>query len=98
MLPPVSGYGTTAKHWSISYKGGTYSAAGLVPTPMQVPYAATKHAVVGLSTSLRAEAAELGVKLSVVCPGFIRTEIFDTAVKVTNYKDKDAEADFLSAF
>lgn len=96
-------YGTTAAYQVMIKQGfghivNTASAAGLVPTPMQTPYAATKHAVVGLSTSLRPEAAELGVKVSVVCPGFIRTEIFDTAVKVTNYKDKDAEADFLSAF
>jgi len=46
---------------------------------METAYATTKHAVVGLSTSLRAEAAQLGVKVSVVCPGFIRTGIFDAA-------------------
>src|SRR5207237_1921495 len=33
------------------------------------------HAVVGLSTSLRAEAADLGVRVSVVCPGLIDTPI-----------------------
>lgn len=96
-------YGTSTAYQVMIKQGfghivNTASAAGLVPAPMQVPYATTKHAVVGLSTSLRAEAAELGVKVSVVCPGFIRTEIFDTAIEVTTYKDKDAEADFLSSF
>ena len=53
----------------------TASLAGLVPTPGATTYAATKHAVVGLSTSLRGEAAALGVKVSVVCPGIIDTPI-----------------------
>jgi len=55
----------------------TASLAGLVPGPMLTPYAMTKHAVVGLSTSLRAEAASLGVRVSVVCPGVIDTPILD---------------------
>ena len=38
-------------------------------------YSATKHAVVGLSKTLRAEAAAEGIRVSVFCPGVIRTEI-----------------------
>ncbi|MCA9672377.1 MAG: SDR family oxidoreductase, partial [Myxococcales bacterium] len=53
----------------------TGSGAGLVPRPGMVPYAASKYAVVGLSTSLRGEAATLGVRVNVVCPGFIATDI-----------------------
>jgi NAD(P)-dependent dehydrogenase (short-subunit alcohol dehydrogenase family) len=53
----------------------TASLAGLVPTPGATGYATTKHAVVGLSTSLRSEAASRGVKVSVVCPGIIDTPI-----------------------
>ena len=53
----------------------TASAAGLAPAPGAVGYATTKHAVVGLSTSLRAEAAAFGVRVSVACPGFIDTPI-----------------------
>ena len=55
------------------------SLAGLVPFPSSVPYTASKHAVVGLSTALRAEAADFGVRVSVVCPAFIRTGMMDTA-------------------
>jgi NAD(P)-dependent dehydrogenase (short-subunit alcohol dehydrogenase family) len=51
----------------------TASMAGLIPAPMVVGYCATKHAVVGLSTSLRIEAAAAGVRVSVLCPGVIRT-------------------------
>ncbi|REE95564.1 SDR family NAD(P)-dependent oxidoreductase [Thermomonospora umbrina] len=53
----------------------TASLAGLVPMPMGIPYTATKHAVVGLSLGLRAEAAAKGVKVSVVCPGFVDTPL-----------------------
>ena len=53
----------------------TASMAGLLPMPAAVSYATTKHAVVGLSKSLRVEAAPYGVHVSVLCPGFIRTPI-----------------------
>ena len=53
----------------------TASMAGLLPMPAAVSYATTKHAVVGLSKSLRVEAAPYGVRVSVLCPGFIRTPI-----------------------
>ncbi|MEM7466322.1 MAG: SDR family NAD(P)-dependent oxidoreductase [Pseudomonadota bacterium] len=58
------------------------SLAGLIPFPSNLPYSATKFAVVGLSMSLRAEAQDLGVKVSVVCPGFIRSNIFDASEMV----------------
>ncbi len=56
----------------------TASAAGLAPSAMSIPYTATKHAVVGLSTSLHAESAAYGVNVSVVCPGFIKTHIMES--------------------
>jgi NAD(P)-dependent dehydrogenase (short-subunit alcohol dehydrogenase family) len=57
----------------------TASMAGLMPNPGAVAYAATKHAVVGLSQSLRVEveAAQLGIRVSVICPGVIRTPILE---------------------
>jgi NAD(P)-dependent dehydrogenase (short-subunit alcohol dehydrogenase family) len=51
----------------------TASFAGLVPAPLVVGYSMTKHAVVGLSLALRIEAAAAGVRVSVLCPGVIRT-------------------------
>jgi NAD(P)-dependent dehydrogenase (short-subunit alcohol dehydrogenase family) len=53
----------------------TASIAGLIPSPLEISYAASKYAVVGLSKSLRIEAAAFGVRVSVVCPGFIDTPI-----------------------
>src|SRR5437899_10675411 len=55
----------------------TASGAGLVAPPFVTAYATTKHAVVGLSTGLRAEAALRGVRVSVLCPGSIDTPILD---------------------
>lgn len=55
----------------------TASMAGLIPSPGMVSYSTTKHAVVGLSKSLRAEAAHLGIRVSVLCPGVVRTDILD---------------------
>lgn len=57
----------------------TASMAGLAPTVYSAPYATTKHAVVGLSTSLRPEAAAHGVRVSVLCPGAVETPILDRA-------------------
>jgi short-subunit dehydrogenase len=53
----------------------TASLAGLMPGPGLAPYVAVKHAVVGLSLSLHAEAALRGVKVSAVCPGFVDTPL-----------------------
>ncbi len=52
----------------------TASMGGLIPSPDTITsYITTKHAVVGLSKSLRAEAAMDGIRVSVLCPGVIRT-------------------------
>src|SRR5262249_5552852 len=55
----------------------TASLAGLTEPPMMAPYVATKHAVVGLTLSLRAEAARHRVRVSVLCPGFVDTPLVD---------------------
>jgi len=83
----VSGvFAGTAAAYAVMIRQGsghivnTASIAGLIPTPGSTAYCASKHAVVGLSTALRAEAAEYGVKVSAVCPGFIDTPLFDSKV------------------
>ena len=55
----------------------TASMAGLTPFPFSASYSTTKHAVVGLSKALRAEAASAGVRVSVLCPGAVRTPILE---------------------
>jgi len=76
----------------IAQRGGhivnTASMAGLLPMPALAAYAMTKHAVLGLSASLRIEAAPLGVRVSAVCPGFVNTGIVEAA----QYLDAPREA------
>src|SRR2546421_6803846 len=57
----------------------TASMAGLATLPLMAPYSASKHAVLAISEALFHELAMLGsaVKVSVLCPGFIKTRIAD---------------------
>ena len=55
----------------------TASLAGLMPCEPLCSYTAAKHGVVGLSLTLRMEGADLGVKVSVVCPGLIQTPMYN---------------------
>jgi NAD(P)-dependent dehydrogenase (short-subunit alcohol dehydrogenase family) len=86
-------YGTRAAY-SLMVKQGfghiinTASLAGLIPATQEISYTASKHAVVGISNSLRLEGAELGVKVSVVCPGFVQTGVFDAILAVNVDKEK----------
>ena len=56
----------------------TASIAGLIAPAFLTPYAATKHAVVGLSMALRQEAKAHNVGVTVVCPGWTDTPILDS--------------------
>jgi NAD(P)-dependent dehydrogenase (short-subunit alcohol dehydrogenase family) len=56
----------------------TASMAGLTAPPYLAPYVAVKHAVVGLSLSLREEAKAHNVNVTAVCPFWIDTPILDS--------------------
>ena len=56
----------------------TASIAGLLSGPGHVPYCVSKYGVVALSEGLRAEFAPRGIGVSVLCPGFVRTQIIDS--------------------
>ncbi|OKP78425.1 oxidoreductase [Paenibacillus sp. P3E] len=70
------------------YIANTASAAGLGPAPGSGAYSATKHAVVGLTTSLHYEAEAYGVKVSCLCPAFVDTLIFESGEAVHMDKKK----------
>ena len=76
----VNGVSAAYPHLRAQHSGhilNTASLAGLIPAPAMLPYTTTKHAVVGLSTALRAEAASQGVRVSVLCPAFVDTPLLD---------------------
>jgi NAD(P)-dependent dehydrogenase (short-subunit alcohol dehydrogenase family) len=66
----------------------TASIEGLIPFPGAGSYVASKYAVVGLSNVLRIEGADLGVKVSVVCPGYVKTPIFRTCKLIKIDREK----------
>lgn len=90
-------YGTIAAYKVMLKQGFGHiinmgSAVGLVPAAPGVPYSAAKFAIVGLSTSLRIEAARYGVKVSVVCPGFVRTNFYKSKINVKkNHREDNDE-------
>jgi NADP-dependent 3-hydroxy acid dehydrogenase YdfG len=54
----------------------TASIEGLAPLTFSASYVASKYGVVGLSSALRIEGASHGVKVSAVCPAYIKTSLF----------------------
>jgi NAD(P)-dependent dehydrogenase (short-subunit alcohol dehydrogenase family) len=57
----------------------TASIAGLVSGAGAEPYSATKYAVVAMSEGWAQQLAPLNIGLSVLCPGYVRTRIADSA-------------------
>ena len=55
----------------------TASAAGLVGLKGFPAYAASKHAILGLTKTAALEYAKAGLRINAVCPGFIRTPMVD---------------------
>lgn len=74
----------------VENKGGRVvnicSTAALCGYPYVSAYAASKHALLGATRSLAREFAQKGVTFNAVCPGYVRTEIWDATIK--NIVDK----------
>lgn len=76
----------------------TASMAGLTTNAGQASYSATKHAVVAISRTLRVEAEGHGVKVSVLCPGVIRTPILTGGVYGRNHMTGVSNEDLLKSW
>ena len=55
------------------------SMAGLIIFPLGHPYAASKYATFALSRVLRVEGACDGIKVNVVCPGYVESNLLETS-------------------
>jgi NAD(P)-dependent dehydrogenase (short-subunit alcohol dehydrogenase family) len=56
----------------------TASMAGFVSPPGMEPYSATKFAVVAMSEGWAGQLAPLGIGVSILCPGFVKTRIHES--------------------
>ena len=59
------------------------SVAGICGVPMRSAYSAAKHGLIGYHDALRAETAHLGLKVLVVAPGSVRTNVSKNALTGT---------------
>ncbi|HUJ39681.1 MAG TPA: SDR family oxidoreductase [Candidatus Acidoferrales bacterium] len=67
------------------------SIAGKIALPLMGPYASSKHAVEGLSDSLRLELAPFGVRVILIEPGFIPTNMSSTSLDLSSAYASRAE-------
>lgn len=56
------------------------SLMGVFSSPMRSGYCGSKHALHGFFNALRAEHADDGISVTIVCPGFVRTDISRNAL------------------
>ena len=56
------------------------SVAGKVGSPMRTAYSAAKHGLIGYADALRAETDGLGLRVLVVTPGSVRTDVSKNAL------------------
>jgi short-subunit dehydrogenase len=57
------------------------SVIGHVGIPLRSAYAASKHALHGFFDALRAETEKDGIRVTIVCPGYIRTKVSENALR-----------------
>ena len=57
------------------------SVIGHVGIPLRSAYAASKHALHGFFDALRAENDRHGIRVTIVCPGYIRTRVSENALR-----------------
>ena len=70
------------------------SVAGKNGNPLLSPYSTSKHAVEGLSESLRREFMLFGIDVIIIAPGSVKTPIWDKAeqVDISAYRDSPFQA------
>lgn len=59
------------------------SAHGLVASPFKSAYVAAKHGLLGLTKTIALEAAEYGVTVNAICPGYVLTPLVEKQIPDT---------------
>ncbi len=57
------------------------SVMGKIGTPLRSAYAASKHALHGYFDCLRAEVVDDNIKVTIICPGYVKTNVAINALK-----------------
>lgn len=74
----------------VTQKSGLFivmsSVSGKLGVPQRSAYSAAKHALHGFFDALRAENTHLGIKVLMVCPGYIKTNISKNALTSSGEK------------
>ena len=65
------------KSGSIIYMGSVHSKEASV---LKAPYVTAKHGLIGLAKVVAKEGAAHGVRVNVICPGFVRTPLVDKQI------------------
>lgn len=72
------------------------SAAGIMGAPLIAPYAASKHAVVGLTRSAAVENARRGIRINALCPAFAKTDMALNAIAQSKHDSELAEKNMVA--
>lgn len=64
----------------------TSSVVGKIGTPLRSAYAAAKHALHGFFDSIRQEVIDYGINITIVCPGYIHTQVSVNAITPSGEK------------
>jgi Enoyl-(Acyl carrier protein) reductase len=73
---------------------GEHTMAGLAAAPESVGYVSAKHGLIGLARSMARDFGPRGVRVNVVCPGWVRTPMadgkMDQLMQLRGLADRDA--------
>jgi len=75
-------YGTLSAYRQMLRQGGGHivniaSMLALFPNPLSAAYVAAKHGLAGLTRSVMAEGAAHGIHFTLICPGYVATNLFE---------------------
>lgn len=69
------------------------SVGGVVGAPGLCAYAASKHAIIGLTRTTAAEVAQFGLRVNAICPSAIQTRMIDSLASIYAPDDPDTARD-----
>ena len=76
----------------------TSSVMGKIGTPQRTAYAASKHALHGFFDSLRAELIHDNIHVSILCPGYVQTNITKNALTKDGSKHNQTSASITNGY